>query len=86
MKLEISSQGEAQASFTDASGQAVAAEAYRLSQTYDSTLMQNSLTVLNSPLYDLPSSGGLGTIPFTILGSALMAGIVLLEIMGRRKI
>ena len=86
VKLEISSQGEAQASFTDASGQAVAAEAYRLSQTYDSTLMQNSLTVLNSPLYDLPSSGGLGTIPFTILGSALMAGIVLLEIMGRRKI
>ena len=67
-------------------GTVIEDEAFRISNVYNSEDMNNQMTVLDSPIYDLPSSGGPGTFFFTIIGSALMAAIILLELMDRRKV
>ena len=86
IKVEIGTDGAAVPAVVNEQGTVIEDEAFRISNVYNSEDMNNQMTVLDSPLYDLPSSGGPGTFFFTIIGSALMAAIILLELMDRRKV
>ena len=85
IKVVIGTDGKAKPAFVDENGSVVESEAFRVSNEYNSETMNNDLTVLDSPVYDLPSAGGPGTFLFTIIGTAVMAAIILLYLPDRRK-
>ena len=86
IKVVIGTDGKAEPAFVDENGSVVESEAFRVPNVvYTSETMNNDLTVLDSPVYDLPSAGGPGTFLFTIIGTAVMAAIILLYLPDRRK-
>lgn len=85
IKVVIGTDGTAVPAFVEENGSVVESEAFRVSNVYTRETMNNDLTVLDSPVYDLPSAGGPGTFLFTIIGTAVMAAIILLYLPDRRK-